>query len=385
MDTTSRLELRVGLLVAAGLAAIVSMIIISDMVTFESNYTVRVYMNNAGGLNKGSPVTLSGIRIGSVEDIRTTNDMRGNIEALISVSSAYDINSTSGLERSSSGIFGDSFLAFAAPADVMAPSLPKDGSAVVVAQSTVIDRVTGQVDQVVSGLTELLGKESVGDMRRLVRSGIVLAEQGAGLMGDLRRQNERIGELVTRVETLVDNTDATRAAIDADTATTLAEMRETLVSLRSASDQLSETTGKVGNTVDRLSGGGVKLIDESGALVAEARTDLREAIADMRGVLHHLRTISADIENGRGVIGQLLRNDALAKDLNDTVITAEQVADRVADSPEILIWGTNNEERAEAAEERKRRQARRAFMEGFEIESEPVVLESAANEAADQE
>ncbi|MDA3963763.1 MAG: MlaD family protein, partial [Planctomycetota bacterium] len=83
MDSTARLEMRIGLLVIAGVTALVVLILVSDRVSFDSSYRVTVYLQDAGGLNVGSPVKLAGINIGTVELIRPASDPRGQVQALV--------------------------------------------------------------------------------------------------------------------------------------------------------------------------------------------------------------------------------------------------------------------------------------------------------------
>ena len=64
-------QLRVGLLVLVSLTIFAVLVFfMTGEGFFSAKYTLRVYLDNAGGLKKGDPVRLSGIDVGNVEQIR---------------------------------------------------------------------------------------------------------------------------------------------------------------------------------------------------------------------------------------------------------------------------------------------------------------------------
>ena len=111
------MELRVGLLVIAGLIAMVVTVLASDRVSFEGLYRVTVFMSDAGNLRPGSPVRLSGIKIGAVDHIQTSDDSRGSIRVEVSVVDSITLYETSELTLATDGILGDSHLSFSAPGE----------------------------------------------------------------------------------------------------------------------------------------------------------------------------------------------------------------------------------------------------------------------------
>ena len=116
-DSTGRLEMRVGALVIAGMAVTVLLILISDSISFEGSYRVRVILDDAAGLNPGSPVKLDGLTIGYVEQIAAFQDPlgRGSIRADAIIDNAFTIDAASKLLRKTDGIFGDGHISFEAP------------------------------------------------------------------------------------------------------------------------------------------------------------------------------------------------------------------------------------------------------------------------------
>ena len=139
-------EFRIGLLVVAGFVAVVLLILVSDRITFDSYYRVTAYMENAAGLQTGSPVELTGIQIGEIDSIQTSKSETapGAVIAVLRINDRYTLYSTSTLTVASSGIFGDSFLSFSTQAPEDDKLLAKDGTAIVVAAPGFIDEVRGK-------------------------------------------------------------------------------------------------------------------------------------------------------------------------------------------------------------------------------------------------
>ena len=89
---TRLVEITVGAFMAAGLVALFFLAMqVSNLASISGNegYEVKAYFNNIGGLKVRSPVSMSGVRIGRVVDIRYDQK---SYEALVTmrIEAAYD-------------------------------------------------------------------------------------------------------------------------------------------------------------------------------------------------------------------------------------------------------------------------------------------------------
>lgn len=86
MESTSRHELKVGVFTAAGILLFCLSIILlgGDKMLFSRMYKLKVNLPQVQGLAKGSVVTLSGLQIGNVDDVRFTTGSN-DVEVQISV------------------------------------------------------------------------------------------------------------------------------------------------------------------------------------------------------------------------------------------------------------------------------------------------------------
>ena len=371
MRPVSQLEMRVGLLIVAGLVATVVMILAADHLHFERVYRVAAIVVDAGGLRAHSPVTLSGIRIGEVESLATISDPRGSVRVRFKVNQDFPIPVESGLTISSSGIFGDSFLAFAGPLPGAKPSgktLPTDGTAEVTANKGFLDKVGGQAEQIMTAAGDLLDKPLRDDVKRLIRNSADLAAAGTTLVEGLQQQNQRIADALDSIKRLTDELHATTATLSTRTQATMDHLDTTLAAV----DKQLGTLGAAGTAtlgrIDALTARGTQILDANAA-------DLNATLASVRQLTEQAGRVAGALASGQGVIGQLLLSKDLVKDLNDTAIDLSRTANLMAEHPEVLVFGATKEEAAALRARREREKLRRAFQEDY-VPS-PLLLQTA--------
>ena len=88
-------------LIAAPIAIVVLMV--SDRVDINERYVVKAYLPNADGLLVGSPVSLAGIRVGNVTDIKPDTTGRNAILVKMEIIASYDIPSSAELTLATAG------------------------------------------------------------------------------------------------------------------------------------------------------------------------------------------------------------------------------------------------------------------------------------------
>ena len=201
MDVRSRQELRIGVLVVAGLAALVTLVLVSDRISFDPGYRVTVLMRDAGGLNVGSPVKLSGVEIGTVRSI-TTNS-KGEIRAEAMIQSDYRLSSSMPLELASRGIFSDGYLSFSAPTQPEDQPLPVDGTAMITADSTFIERVSRQADDILTGFSDILNEPNRQAVSTILQNAAALSSESLALVKEVRLHNKDVAGLLAELQVLV--------------------------------------------------------------------------------------------------------------------------------------------------------------------------------------
>jgi len=370
MKPASKLELKVGMLIVGGIIATVALVLLTDRIRFDSYYTVNAYLTDAAGLRQGSPVTLDGVRIGEVDLVSVIGDPRGNIQVKLRVNERHPIPSDAKLTLASSGIFGDSFMAFSGAKDPKAPQLPMDDTAAVQASRGFLDKASQQAEAILSGVSDLLTGETRDDIKRLIKGAADLAESGKRLADNLDTQNKMLGETLASVKLLSDDLRVTVAELKTKVDVTLTRVDGVLTTVDTQAKTLSDKTAV---TIERVDG----LVQKATTVLDQSGPELTQTLIAARELSQKIQRIAEALAAGEGVAGQLLVNRQLAQDLNNTVIDLSRTAALIADHPEALVFGMSKEEYATQRARREREKQRRSFQEGYNS-GIPVALEPAA-------
>jgi phospholipid/cholesterol/gamma-HCH transport system substrate-binding protein len=267
MERDRTLELKVGIFVFIGLAAIAGFVVQFGRLGegFKTYYAVTVRFKDASGLLKGSDVLFSGAKIGKVATgPRLLHEGEGVAVAL----KIYDyvrIPAGSKFTVGSSGLLGDRFVNVAMPQGPAKEYLPKN-TTVEGARETGIDDLT---------------------------------REGNLLIQDLRGTVQNINGTFTRL-----NTEALSP--------------ETMQNLRSSVDHLNETTTTLSQSSKKLDG----VIDKADATMGSAKKDadeLQGTIAEARKTFASATQLLRDATKGNGLLAALISDSELARDLRALV------------------------------------------------------------------
>lgn len=138
MDSTRKIEILVGLFVAAGFAALFMLAMqVSNLSTFQTaeGYRVTAQFDNIGGLKVRSPVTVSGVRVGRVTAIRyDAESFRAEVTLTLDPEHDYfPIDTIASIYTS--GLLGEQYVALEPGAEL---ETLKDGDRVEFTQSALV-------------------------------------------------------------------------------------------------------------------------------------------------------------------------------------------------------------------------------------------------------
>ncbi len=143
--TSRRIEILVGLFVAAAIAAFFMLAMsVSNMSSYGNGdgYRLNARFDNIGGLKVRSPVAAGGVRIGRVTDIQYNSE---SYEAVVSMSIEEQYNKfpvDTAASILTSGLLGEQFIGFEPGAE---DDFLKDGDTIDLTQSAlVLEQIIGQ-------------------------------------------------------------------------------------------------------------------------------------------------------------------------------------------------------------------------------------------------
>ncbi len=356
MRQVHQVEIKVGLLVLAGLIVTCAMILTADRVRIERTYRVTALLRDAGGLRIESPVTLSGIPVGKIESIEfTASGASGRpVRAVFTVLVGIALPAQVQARLATSGVFGDASLALAAPPVPSAQTLPVDGSATVEVQPGFLDAVADRAGGILASIEDLLDAKTRADAKRLLASTADLATHASAVAARLDGEQERIARVLDNLDRSTGALATTAEALDRRLDPLLVRLDETLAKTAKLADSGSVAVAHVDGLVVRAD-----------ALIGDNRERVAALLGSAATAADHVRALTEALQGGSGVLGQLLVNRDLAKDLQSLSVDLAASAQVIADKPSRLVFDDADSVRQADRAKRNREKMRRTLAEGL--------------------
>lgn len=267
--TTGRRELRVGLFVIAGLAAVlIILFMMTDPATFRGRYELSTVVENAGGIRSGDPVQMRGVNIGRVRRFSLVPE--GVIIAL-EIEGIWEIPEDSRTRLVSNGLLGGRTV------DVVQGESPRRAARGAVLPGELVASALESADEFGADVQDMLGRAS-----RLLSDTTLAAVQGGAT--ELERL---LMELSSVVETQ------------------RGELSRLTASLNRTAGELEGAAGTAGPDLARTM-----------ARADSTMLQLNRASGTLDDAATSLRTVLGRMERGEGTLGRLATDEALYTNLN---------------------------------------------------------------------
>jgi phospholipid/cholesterol/gamma-HCH transport system substrate-binding protein len=304
----SRLELKVGFFVAAGLALLTVLVLSFSRgsTLFDRTYHLRIVLPSAAGLKPTADVMMSGVPIGKATGLELRPDGRSVVISVI-ILAKYKIRTNALIQIDALGFLGDQYLAVT-PSTNLQAGYWRDGD-------------------VVQG-------ESPFNMQEAVRSVAGLLDRAKQTVTDLDRAINNINRTVLSDRSL-SNFNLTLSNLES--MTTLAHQMA-----QGADDLIQSNTPAVNATVTNLRSFSEKLnlmAADLDRLVATNRPAVNEAIKNLRDTSASFKQVAADLEAGKGLAGGLLKDEEMKAEAASLISNANAMAAAFA------TFGTNLNQR----------------------------------------
>ena len=285
--STPRTEWKVGIFVLVSLSLLAGLILkfSKNSSLLVKTYSLHLVTSNVGGIREGAVVLMAGVQVGHVQKIELTQS--GKVVTIrVQILSRYTIHGDASFSIQQAGFLGDQFVSIV-PAENEKPPL-KDG------------------DQV--------NCEEPFNLLEMARS-------AAGLLRRVDQTAQRLDDAVARIDR-----------------TLLAE--RTLTNLTSAVENFRDASGKALDTLDRInqlvetnshplsltisnlsafSSELTGVAEELKTTVATNRVEVTKAIGNIESATVKVNQIMADLQQGKGLAGSILKNEELERSFRETI------------------------------------------------------------------
>lgn len=275
-------ELKVGLLTLLALGSVVfmSLKITSNQSGFGDYTTYRTILDDASGIFEKSSIKVAGINAGKIKSI----ELQGN-KALVIFEIKDDIKITknSRMKVKSVGFLGDKFI------DVDLGAV--DGTRL--AEDAFVPSETG-------GGFDQLGKDAGEMMKEIKEVAILVKESLKEKDGSnrLEKITANIRDITAKVKGLIDRNDA--------------KVDEIV-------DNIKDITAQLQYETDRL---------QKDSLMSDLKK-IGPILDNADAAVKDLRIIIADVKDGKGTVGKLLRDDAVVDQVSQTLSSVNRLVNRI--------------------------------------------------------
>ena len=322
---TQKFKVKLGLFVVGGLVLFVLAIFIigKQKNLFTPVFKLTSTFSNVSGLQAGTNVRFSGINVGTVENITFVNDTTVRVDFLVKRDVWQFIKSDCKVTLGSDGIIGDKLVVIL-PGSAQAP-LANEGQileSIQPIQSTAImarlDATTANVEDISKQISDISSNINSGDgtLNSLIRDPILA---------------ENFKQSIANLNTF------TRGLAGSDVV--MASLKETAINAADISKQLALVMNKINKgdgTLGRLIQDTTMVKDLSQTLLNLKKTSqgltgtdtmmakLNVTAGNAEIISQQLTEIMAEINNGNGTIGRLIRDTTFAENLNQTMINLKR-------------------------------------------------------------
>ena len=288
-------EIRTGVLVITGLVmTIFSFNYLKGINLFEKSRTFTVVYQNVEGLEPSNPVTISGYKIGKVQNINISNDGTNKLEIKLLIDNDVKFSKSSKAELYETGLIGGKAIAIIPNYDDK--SIALDG-----------DYLIGTIKP---GFTELV--------------------------------NQRLSPLQEKLESAIKNADNVMLTInsvfDNETKNSI---QESIRNFKNLSMSLNETTENLhslisdnSNSIDK-SLKNIESTSKNLSVITEniSEANIKDLINNINSTVTGFNSIINKVNDGEGSVSKFLENDAVFNNLENATLELEVLINDIKTNP----------------------------------------------------
>ena len=296
---------------------------------FSNSYTYYAYYTQVGGIQPASHVMISGVKVGSVVDVKLNEDPSKGVELTLSIDKQYRIPTDSKAEIFSDGLMG--------------------GKAVKI--------LYGSSSELTPNKGTIHSKESVDLMDMASTELTGLLEKVKGIMDNLAVTLNGINGLMAQntetITHIMSNVDGLTGNVNSMLANEKQHLEQAFASLSEFSKALGDNASEVDAIIDNMSAFSGKLAESN-------------LVTEIEGVVNNLNDVLASVNDKNGSIGKMLSDaelyDNLTSASNNLSVLLEDLKENPSRYVQVSVFGGKNPEHkvAKAKAKAEKRAIKRA-------------------------
>ncbi len=296
---------------------------------FSNSYTYYAYYTQVGGIQPASHVMISGVKVGSVVDVKLNEDPSKGVELTLTIDKQYRIPTDSKAEIFSDGLMG--------------------GKAVKI--------LYGSSSEFTPNKGTIQSKESVDLMDMASTELTGLLEKVKGIMDNLTVTLNGINTLMAQntetITHIMNNVDGVTGNVNSMLAKEKRHLEQAFASLSEFSKTLGDNASEVDAIIDNMSAFSGKLAESN-------------LVAELEGVVNNLNDVLASVNDKNGSVGKMLSDaelyDNLTSASNNLSVLLEDLKENPSRYVQVSVFGSKNPEHkvAKAKAKAEKRAIKRA-------------------------
>jgi phospholipid/cholesterol/gamma-HCH transport system substrate-binding protein len=273
-------EVKLGFFVVIALSVFLSLIFMLGNFSFGKYYSFSVYFSDVSGLSVKSPIKISGVEIGIVENLQLE---KGEAKVIAKVKKDVVVYKNSRITIASTGVVGSKYLEITkGEGDTEIAGIVKDGDTLRGIAPYNMEKILSKVMNVFDGFT------SKGDIEK--------------------------SDIFKTIRNLEQITDKINKGLGKDQQ----DIRDIVINVREATKSINYVSG------------------ELQILMKNNKKEIQEDINKVGQIMTHLNSAGAKINqfldkinNGEGTISTLVNDEKMAKELKDTIMSLKDVSNDI--------------------------------------------------------
>jgi phospholipid/cholesterol/gamma-HCH transport system substrate-binding protein len=352
MGRKLNIEIKVGMFVFMAIIGIIIFIFTQTKAGRLSGYEINVLFDYIGGLEVGSPVRVSGVRVGEVKKIEILYSQSPKVLVKLKVHPEVKIGKHSRITIKTLGIIGEKYVEITPSNE---KELVSQGETIEGENPLSIDKIANMGEEIVKNLNQILSdlskitgekkfqqnvKSVVEETKMVIAKVDKSFDKIDALVDDLKETNRYFKDIIKRtgpkIEDILQNTNNLIVSGKKEIEETGESIREflkikdktenTLTSFSEASDEFRKTSSEMREFLTKLQNQGLiakimkeeEIVDDIKnelTILKETTSKIGKASEKLNDTLSNLNLILEAIKEGEGTVGKLIYRDELYNEI----------------------------------------------------------------------